>query len=170
MPRYLITGRGGVGKTTVAAELQRRGLPGFDGDRIPGMSRWEDAKTGQPIAVDDEGIIDFTKVAWNWNGDVLRAFLATHDPVFLCASSSNQLEFYPLFDQIFILTLDDATHMRRLSTRTNNTYGKHPVTQREIIKRHHQLVAQAVARGAITIDASQPVVKVADAILEHVKS
>ena len=52
MPVYLVTGRGGAGKSTVAEELKRRGYAAFDGDDLPGLSRSEDAVTGEPVKID----------------------------------------------------------------------------------------------------------------------
>ena len=168
MAVYLVTGRGGTGKSTVAEELVRRGYTAFDGDEIPGLAQSEDLKTGKKITVDYGGFVDYTKIGWNWQPDVLKEFLKRkEDPLFLCGSASNQLKYHELFDKVFVLTLDPATHMERLQTRKSN-YGKHPAMQRVIITEQAIFAADAEALGAISIDASQPVSKIADDILKHI--
>ncbi len=166
MGKYLITGRGGSGKSTICRELNRRGLPAFDADNVPGLCRWEDRQSGEPIAVDPADYIDFKIVAWAWQDAVLRQLLETHNDLILCGSSSNQDDYHHIFDAVFVLTLDPHTHDRRLRTR-DFEYGKHPALRRELVV-HHQLFAnRMIAAGALGIDVTQPPEKVADEILSH---
>lgn len=166
MGKYLITGRGGTGKSTIALELQQRGYSAFDGDTVPELARWEDRNTGEPIVVDSAGFIDFEKVAWAWNTEVLKDLLGTSNNLFLCGSSSNQADSYHLFDAIFILVLDPTAHDFRLRTRESD-YGKHPDLRRKIIAGHQKFAKELIDAGATPIDAMQPLEKVVDSIVEH---
>lgn len=166
MPAYLITGRGGSGKSTVFLELKRRGIAAFDGDAVPNLARWEDIATGQPVTVNNAGDIDFSKVGWVWDTGHLLDLLQTHDELFLCGSASNQLDHHDKFDKVFVLTLDEDTHDYRLRTRKSD-YGKHPNTRKHIIRSHQRFVQHSLQRGAIPIDATQPIEKMVDSILSH---
>jgi gluconate kinase len=167
--KYLITGRGGTGKSTIALELKRHGYRAFDGDSVPGLARWEDRKTGQALAIDPAGYINFEQVAWAWNAETLTRLLATHDDLFLCGSSSNQSDYYSLFDAIFVLVLDAETHDFRLRTRARD-FGKHPNLRRKIVAGHQKFAEELVATGAIPIDATQPLEKVIATILGKLKN
>lgn len=169
MGTYLITGRGGSGKSTIALKLQRQGYAAFDADDVPGLARSEDLRTGQPIDVDFSGYVDYSKVAWNWQAPVMRDFLADHEheDVFLCGSASNQQSFYGLFTRVFILMLDPETHKERLSHRAS-AYGKEPRMMEELVSEHQRLVQVAMAAGATGIDAGQPLPKIVEDIVGHV--
>lgn len=168
MGKYLITGRGGSGKSTICRELQRRGYPAFDADEVPGLCRWENRQTGEPIEVDPAGYIDYKKISWAWQDVVFKRLFAEHDDLILCGSSSNQEDYHSLFDAVLVLTLDKKTHDHRLRTRDFD-YGKHPDLRREIVE-HHQLFAKRmIAAGAVAVDATQPLDKVVDEILSHCK-
>jgi broad-specificity NMP kinase len=163
---YLITGRGGSGKSTVAAELKRRGHPALDADEVPGLARSEDLGTGLPIEVDYSGFVDYSKVGWNWQNKALDELLERSKDLFLCGSASNQLTFHPRFDKVFVLILDPGTHRHRLQTRASR-YGKNPRMMEEILALQQSFATEALRSGAIGIDATQPVSKIVDEILGH---
>ncbi|HSW80719.1 MAG TPA: AAA family ATPase [Candidatus Saccharimonadales bacterium] len=164
MGKYLITGRGGSGKSAICVELQKRGFPAFDTDRIPGFCRWEDRKTGELTVVDPKGYIDFKKISWAWQDDVLQMLFKSNKDMILCGSSSNQADYYSLFDKIFVLVLDEKTHAHRLKTRDFD-YGKNPKLQREIIARQQTFAKKMIDDGATPIDVTQPIEKVVDELL-----
>jgi broad-specificity NMP kinase len=163
--KYLITGRAGSGKSAVNAEMQNRNLNSLDTDRIPGLARWEDLATGERTSVDPGGFVDYQKVGWNWNPSVLKGVLDARKTLFLCGSASNELEFHRLFDKVFVLTLDPEIQLQRLESR-ENSYGKDPDMQAEIIKEQAEFVDQAVQLGAIAVDNTRPLRSVVDEILE----
>jgi dephospho-CoA kinase len=163
--KYLITGRAGSGKSAVNTELQNRNLNTLDSDKVPGLARWEDLATGERIAVDPSGFVDYQKVAWNWNEKVLKGLLAARKTLFLCGSASNELDFHPMFDKVFVLTVDPQTQLHRLESR-ESSYGKNPRMQEEIIGEQAEFVEQAVQLGAVAIDNTRPIRAVVDEILE----
>jgi dephospho-CoA kinase len=151
MARYLVTGRGGSGKSTTCQLLQTHGFDAFDADDIPGLARWEDRTTGQPVAVDYGDHVSFAHAAWNWNGTVLQSFLDKHPDVFICGSATNYLDFIHLFDKVFILVLTPETHVRHLAER-ESPYGKHPKTRDTLIRQQRTYAQKALQNGAIPID------------------
>ncbi len=168
MGHYLITGYAGSGKSSVAVEMQKRGLTAFDGDKVPGLSRWEDVHTGEPVVVDPKQYVDFSKVSWNWNEQTLKELLASNNPLFLCGSSSNQTDFHILFDKVFMLKLSKETQAKRLASRQDNPFGKHPKQLKEILAEYKTFLSEAVAKGATPIDAEQAIKAIVDDIVSQV--
>ncbi len=166
MAKYLVTGRGGSGKSTICRELQRRGYPAFDADQVPGLCRWENRQTGEPIEVDPAGYINYKKIAWAWQDKIFKQLFKSHEDLVLCGSSSNQEDYQSLFDAMFVLMLDEKTHDHRLQTRDFD-YGKHPDLRRELVERHQLFAKRMIASGAIAIDATKSLEKVVDDILLH---
>jgi broad-specificity NMP kinase len=169
MPAYLITSRGGVGKSAVCQELQTRGFAAFDGDTIPGLARWEDHHTKAPITVDASGFVDYSRVDWNWQTIVMERFVAEHSGsglLFLCGSASNQELFYPCFKKVFVLTIDPETHKKRLANRESD-YGKDPAMQRALVADQQRFAAETIASGGIAIHAGSPLPEIVDEILRY---
>lgn len=113
---YLIEGVSGAGKTTVCDELHRRGYQAIHGDRE--LAYQGDPATGTPTATAGHAhhIWDVSKV---------DALVADHtQPVTLfCGGSRNFGSFIDLFDEVFLLTVDRETLIRRLEQRPANEWG-----------------------------------------------
>jgi broad-specificity NMP kinase len=168
MGKYLITGRGGSGKSTICRKLKRRGYPAYDADEVAGLCRWENRQTGEPIKVDPAGYIDYKKVAWAWQDKVFKELFDAHDTLILCGSSSNQESYHNRFDAVFVLMLDPKTHDYRLRTRDFD-YGKHPKLRAGLVERHQQFANRLINSGAIGIDAMQSLEKTVDDILRLIE-
>ena len=169
MSHFLILGRAGSGKTAVAHELRRRGLAAFDADEVKNLSNWIELSSGKHVSVDPAAVIDYTKVDWLWDEDILVKLLTpqTEGDLFLCGGAGNDLALgQKYFDKIFFLAVTPEIQHARLLARTNNNYGKNPRMIPKIIAQQAQLRSQAIATGALEIDANQPIAKVVDAILE----
>jgi broad-specificity NMP kinase len=165
---YLVTGRAGSGKSTICLELTRRGLPAYDGDRIPGLASWISLETGLHVAINPAEFVDYKKVGWDWDENVLQTFIDNNKTCFVCGSASNQSLLYKKFDKVFVLTLKPETQRSRLITRTNSSYAKHPNQIKEILEEQQVLVEKSKLFGAILIDAEQTPSKVADEILGNI--
>lgn len=102
----LITGLSGTGKSTLVAELRRRGYRAYDADE--GFS--------EPRA-DGE---------WGWNVTAVANLLSEHGdgPLFFAGCSEEQTLFR--FDLTILLTVPLPIMAQRLRTRTGNDYGKDP--------------------------------------------
>lgn len=118
--RVLITGMSGTGKSTVTAELVRRGYRAVDLDS-PAYSELVPAPEGEITGIG--GGLD-----WVWSVEKVSALLdaAGAEPLFLSGCSPNQGEFSPRLDRIILLTAPTEVIRTRLATRATNDFGKDP--------------------------------------------
>ncbi|MEJ0024679.1 MAG: AAA family ATPase [Rhizomicrobium sp.] len=165
---YLIEGVSGAGKTTVAEELQRRGCHVIHGDRE--LSYRGDPETGEPLdrharerATDS---VAWGHEHWIWDVDKVKSLVADrrHAATFFCGGARNFRQFIDLFDAFFVLSVDLDTLNRRLAGRPEDEFGGKP-REREMIRRLHATKEDIPQRG-VAIDATQPIERVVDAILE----
>jgi hypothetical protein len=165
---YLIEGVSGVGKTTVAEELERRGYHVIHGDRV--LAYYGDPATGEkldwPPHESEMGKIAWGNKHWIWPAGKVKALIADHrHPIsFFCGGSRNSHHFIDLFDEVFILEIDLDTLNRRLAARPEDEFGGRPI-ERELVAQLHATKEDIPKRGII-IDATMPVGQVVDAILE----
>jgi broad-specificity NMP kinase len=167
--RVLITGRSGSGKSTVCRELMRQGYAAFDGNNIPGLARWIDMSNGKPVRFNSSGMVDKNQTQWQWDEQLLADFLQKHSDVFVCGSADNQLALHHHFDKVFVLTLPPELQRQRITNRTEHNYGKLPAMQDIIIAEQQQFAHDAVAAGAIAIDAAPAPAAIVTAILEQLR-
>jgi broad-specificity NMP kinase len=166
--KVLVTGQAGSGKSSVAAELRRRGLTAYDTDAMPEVTGFDDVETGLPAARESmQHPIDFRRVSWNWRLDALDALLSSDDDVFVCAITSNTVEQAHLFDRVFVLVPDRETLAKRLRERTGNSFGKHPAESEPVLDHNDVIAAEWRARGGIAIDSSRPLEDVVDELLSR---
>ena len=155
---YLIEGVSCTGKTSVGDELQRRGYHVINGDRE--LAYWGDPKTGEPL---DSSAYEH----WIWDVDKVRALLAdrSHVASFFCGGSRNSERFIDILDGAFVLEVDLDTLNRRLALRPEDEWGG-PASDGESNARLQHAKKEDIPKNAITIDATAPLVRVVDAILE----
>lgn len=151
---YLIEGVSGTGKTSVCHELRRRGCHSINGDTYQG-----DPKTGELV----DGLAHEHHL---WNVDKVRALVAdrSHAASFFCGGSRNFSSFLGVFDRVFVLEVDRDTLIRRLAQRPQTEWGGKPA-ERQLIERLHA-TKEDVPKGGVVIDATAPIERVVDAILE----
>lgn len=143
MTRVLVTGLSGAGKTTLLDELRRRGHLTVDTD----YNSW----------VLPDG---------TWDEQRMDRPLATHPDVVVSGTLDNQGRFYDRFDHIVLLSAPLHVLIERVSTRTNNPYGK-TAEQRAEIARYLDEVEPLLRRGAsCELDGRRPVAELAD-VLEN---
>ena len=141
MARVLVTGMSGAGKTTILDELRRRGHLTVDTD----YDRWD--------------LPDGT-----WDEHRMDRMLARHPDVTVSGTVENQARFYDRFEHVVLLSAPLEVLFERVSTRTNNPYGK-TVEQRAEIASYVQTVEPLLRRGAtLELDGQSPVSELADAI------
>lgn len=164
MSHYLIMGRAGSGKSSIATEFAGRGYPALDTDEIEGLARWEDL-TGRAATLTDYTNVDLAHFRWTWNPTRLAQVLAESPDLILCGSADNDLAQAKQFDQIFVLDVSPDIQANRLATRTNSDYGRSPEMIPRIVAEQQRLVTEALALGAIAVDADQPISDVVNQVL-----
>ena len=171
MGKYLITGVSGTGKSTIARNLKALGLNAYDTDRVKGLSAWIERATGKPRSKDFNSADDWVeKYDWLWNERFLRQLLSTEtEDIFLCGTSSNQENFYGLFNKVFLLEIDDLTLRDRLQNKDReHNFGKRPGELELILGWYKDFQERTKAMGAIIMDARQPVNIIIDHILAQI--
>ena len=155
---YLIEGVSGTGKTSVCHELRRRGRHAINGDNE--LAYQGDPRTGEPL----DGLAHEHHI---WDLDKVRALAAdqSYAASFFCGGSRNFASFIDLFDRVFVLEVDLDTLNRRLAQRPETEWGGRPA-ERRLIRRLHA-TKEDTPRGDVVIDATAPLERVVDAILEQ---
>jgi gluconate kinase len=155
---YLIQGVSCTGKTSVCDELRRRGYHAIHGDRD--LACWGDPKTGEPL---DSSAYEH----WIWAVDEVRALVAdqSHTASFFCGGSRNFDRFIDHFDGVFVLEVDLGTLNRRLALRPGDEWSGR-ASEGESNARLQHATREDIPESAIAIDATAPLARVVDAILE----
>lgn len=152
--RVLLTGMSGTGKSSVLAELARRGCEVVETD-VGGWCVW-----GALPGSDDAG--------WLWREDWMRELLGRPRsvPLVVAGCVANQGQFYPLFGKVVLLSAPADVILARVQARTDNPYGKTPEDQAEILANLRD-VEPLLRRGAdMEFDTSgMTVAETADAVL-----
>jgi dephospho-CoA kinase len=143
MPKVLVTGMSGAGKSAALAMLGARGHRVVDTDTDE-WSRWVTLRDGS--------------ADWIWRADAIGSLLARHEHgrLFVAGCKTNQGTFYPLFDHIVLLTAPAEVLLARIAARDSNPYGKLPA-ERDLIMTHIAEVEPLLrATATMVIDATVP--------------
>jgi len=147
--RVLVTGMSGTGKSTVAAELRRRGHAAFDAD--------EDGFTAPGAGG-----------SWAWRVDEISELLADVGDglVFFAGCSDEQARFH--WDLRVVLTVPETVLVDRLATRSSNSYGRGAGELDRVLADRREIEPLLLAAADLVIDTRQPVPAVVAAILDLV--
>src|SRR4051794_34747922 len=114
----------GAGKSTLLGELSRRGHATVDTD-YDGWSR-------------PDGL---------WDEERMAALLAGAAEVVVSGTAENQVRFYDRFDHVVLLSAPLPVLLERVTTRTNNPYGR-TAAERADIERYVAEVEPLLRRDA----------------------
>lgn len=155
---YLVEGVSGTGKTSVCVELGRRGFHAVHGDRE--LAFQGDPATGEPTdtALHEHHLWDVARVR-----EVVTD--RTRPVTFLCGGSRNFSAFLDLMDDAVVLTVDEATLLRRLDQRPPGEFGAAP-DERDLVVRLHRSQEDVPSTGH-RIDATAPLGDVVDEVLRR---
>jgi shikimate kinase len=153
MAVILVTGMSGAGKSTVLAELARRGHVVVDTDydgyvveaRVPGRAEPE------PL----------------WCEDRMTALLDGHAEgiLIIAGTVANQGRFYSRFDAVVLLTAPLDVLLARVACRTTNDFGKRDHERDRIIRDVEDVEPLLRAGATLEVDTRRPPAEVADAVL-----
>jgi thymidylate kinase len=131
----------GTGKSTVLAELGRRGYEVVETDE-PEWMEWSN---------EDGGYV--------WREDCIAELLAREGeaPLFMSGTVSNQGRFYPDFDAVVLLSAPLDVLLRRIEHRTTNDFGKTPDERERIISDFAAFEHRLRATCTHELDATQPI-------------
>ena len=147
MPKVLVTGMSGTGKSAALRMLGERGHHVVD-TGTEQWSHWVTLPDGSPD--------------WIWREDAVSALLASHrhGHLFVAGCKTNQGKLYPQFDHIALLSAPADVLLARIAARTSNPYGKHPAERTQILRDLAEVEPLLRATATIEIDGSAPLSQV----------
>lgn len=167
MGRFLITGRQGSGKTTVIKRLDEKGYIAYNTDDIPESTKLENIETGEVVEW-PEGAVDWSKYAWKWQRNKIEELLQSGDNVFVGAIVAGQINYYDMFDQVFVLIVDNDSIRRRLSSHEHDSH-KLPGEIDRIVAKHEEKQKKLVTGKAEPVDANRSCDEIVEEILQRIK-
>jgi adenylate kinase family enzyme len=164
MRAFLITGNPGSGKSTLAAALSRRGLVAIDTDDV---AFWEDSSgvpVDQPAGADDEWLLTHR---WVWSRariqQEITACEGAADVMFFCGIARNQDTMLDLFEQVFLLVIEDDTQVARLAQATSPLRTE--AVKRQIREGRPVFQAEMLTLGAIPLDGTMSPAVLSDGLI-----
>ena len=153
MAVVLVTGMSGAGKSTVLAELARRGHAVVDTDRggwtelvqVPGQDEPE------PL----------------WREERIAALLDahTHGHLVLAGTVANQGRFTHRFDAVVLLSAPLDVLLERVAARTTNGFGKRGDERARIARDTAEVEPVLRARATVEVDTRRPLEEVVADVL-----
>jgi adenylate kinase family enzyme len=166
MLAYLITGNPGSGKSTLTVELRRRGLIALDTDEMAFWVNDAGIPVDQPAHADDQWRLAHR---WVWSRSRIEQSIAQAageaDSMFFCGIALNQTEMLDLFEQVFLLAIDEDTQLARLALAVSP--DRTDAIKKQIIEGRLVFQSQMLAHGATRLDATAPPHLIVDALLSH---
>jgi dephospho-CoA kinase len=152
VPRVLVTGMSGTGKSTVLAELAQRGHRVVDTDN----GGWSE----------EVPLPDGSGLEQLWREDRMSALLAEEvvETLIVSGSASNQGKFYDRFDAVVLLSVPVDVLLERIASRDTNPFGKDPAERERILRDLEAVEPLMRATSTAEIDATRPLHKVVDAV------
>ena len=144
MTVVFVTGMSGTGKSSVLAELERRGHRVVDTD----YGDWIDESGPERL----------------WREDRIAALLDEHkgDTLFVAGCVANQGRFYPRFDAVVLLSAPVDVILERVAGRASNDYGKGDEERDQIVRDLEEFEPLLRAGATAEIDTRAPLNEVTD--------
>lgn len=168
---YYVTGVSGTGKTTVAKELNKRGIFAIDQDsKEYGLCSWKHNKTMKDARFEYGIGKEFLEANdWYCNIEKLKQILNDNkNVVFVCGVSANQDDYLNLFDKVFLLQCSTEVLVKRIDGREDHQFGKHPSEKEHILNWYVEFEKNLISKGAIAINNYNSIDIVVDEILKNI--
>ncbi|MDP2656440.1 MAG: AAA family ATPase [bacterium] len=168
MPKIYITGVSGVGKTTLAGELNKRGILAYDVDSVPGLCHWRNKETKEKADY-EYGIGKEWLMAHDWIADEeqLRHLLGNAETVVVLGLTGNQKQYFQLFDTVYLLQCPPEVFLKRIDVRIDNDFGKEKSEQEHILSWYEGFEKRLIDQGVFPIDATQSIAEIADRVMSN---
>ncbi|SIR90245.1 AAA family ATPase [Williamsia sterculiae] len=163
MRNYLIDGGSCTGKTSVCAELRRRGFHAINGDSE--LAYHGNPETGEPLPRSENHRATHENHLWEVTAVHTLLTDRTHPSTFFCGGSRNRATFVDFFDAVVVLRIDRATLLERLDERLPDDFGGQ-ADERDLILRLHDHV-DVLPPTAVVVDATVSLADVVDDILRR---
>lgn len=106
------------------------------------------------------------KFAWNWQKPDIEKLLATDDVVIMGGVTSNQTDFYDLFDYVFVMTVSQETLRQRLEQHEHKSHHLLGVIDRKVALLPEKQASMINIPKAIKLDSNRPTFEIARNILQ----
>lgn len=174
MPFIYITGAPGSGKSTLQKELTKSRFEVYDIDS-PQFGGAHNKASGEKVVIPpSEERTDnwFKQHEWRIYRDAFEKLKkeSAEKLIIICGVAESDKDITDLFDNILYLKIDDDELTRRISTRTDNDYGKNDFELKEIMRRKHALDDRYTDSDNIhLVDASGTLNSVVNKIISHIQ-
>lgn len=168
----LVTGVSGVGKSTISKKLNELGYKAYDMDSLPGLFAIIDKKTGKPVVdYDNENLEKVMGIDWICNKEKLASIITSESSelTFYCGNASNMDEIMQLFNLVILLKIDSEVMRQRLTSRTENDFGKTAEVQDWLMTWKDWWENDMQQKGAITVYAHGSLDQIANELIEKSK-
>jgi dephospho-CoA kinase len=166
--KIYITGISGTGKTTIARELEKRGISSMSIDEVPGLCHWINNADGSTVDYDAVLNAEFINAhEWVCDEAYLQKLIAHKASVVVLGLAFNQDNFLHLFDKVLLLTCSPETFIARINARDDNDFGKDASAQKLILDSYKTFEDQMLQKGAIALDVEGTISDVVEKILLH---
>lgn len=164
MSRFYITGIPGVGKSSVLAELSKKGIKTFDLDEM-GICGWEDENGETVDYFPGMGKEWLDKNSYMCDLEKLEKIMDDNDDLVVAGIVTNQTELLKLFDKVFLLHCDEKIFLERLNTREANDFAKDESDQQHVLGFYKEFEADMIKHGAIQINTNGSLNEVVEKII-----
>lgn len=131
----------GTGKTTLLQELARRGMRTVDTD----YDGW-------------------TLADGRWDAGRMSELLDQHAEVVVSGTVDNQVDFYDRFAHVVLLSVPLAVAIARVSSRTDNPYGRTEIERAEIARYTDEVEPLLRQSATVELDGRLSVAELAERI------